>query len=289
MDVVLMLVRNEADRRLIRAGESEIAVQPCEYAAELARRGEDPSVIAVLSELSDRAGAATASTLAALHARRPWLPITLYLALAPDDVRQGTDLVCQGVASGIIFRGIDDVRNGLRQLAARARAMAETARVVEALAPLLAPAAERVLAVCAVESAQPLTVERVAAMLDVSPRTLAWQLHRCALPTPQRLIGWCRLLRVALRLERPHTTTKDVAASLGYPSARALAMHLRRHTALTPAKLRAAGGFAHLVAHIAAELHAGDAAAAPRDAPPRRYAIPSDHPHVIRYVSRPAH
>ena len=82
-----MLVRNEADRRRIGAGEPEIAVQPCEYAAELPRRVEDPSVIAVLSELSDRAGADTASTLAALHARRPWLPITLYLELAPTDVR----------------------------------------------------------------------------------------------------------------------------------------------------------------------------------------------------------
>jgi len=97
----------------------------------------------------------------------------------------------------------------------------------------------------AVEHAGPDTsVERLAAALGHTPRTLRQALHVVGLPSPARVLLWGRLLIAGARLGIDHRKVEDVAFSLGYSTSTSLARAMKRHTGLTPAEVSRQGGMA---------------------------------------------
>jgi AraC-like DNA-binding protein len=242
MFAILALIRGQRDRQAIQTDIGACAeLRFCSRAADLRAEAHRLKPTILISELADQDGIPTSQTLKALHRQSSWLPIYLYIPFAIVDVREAMDLLKHGVVAGVVFRGIDHPGKGLHSLLARAQLDGETAQLLKAVTSLIPSTAVPLAAACAAASAHAGHIDEVAAALATSPRTLQWQLQRERLPTPQRLLGWCRLLRAVLRLERTNAPLKSIAESLGYSSAAALTHHLKRHAGMTPAMARRDG------------------------------------------------
>jgi D-alanyl-D-alanine carboxypeptidase/D-alanyl-D-alanine-endopeptidase (penicillin-binding protein 4) len=95
----------------------------------------------------------------------------------------------------------------------------------------------------AVEHAGPDTsVEKLAAALGHTPRSLHRALDEVGLPAPTRVLLWGRLLLAGARLGRDGRTVEDVAFSLGYATATSLARAMKSQTGLTPSEVSEEGG-----------------------------------------------
>lgn len=95
----------------------------------------------------------------------------------------------------------------------------------------------------AVEHAGPdTTVDKLAAALGHTPRSLRQALDDAGLPAPTRVLLWGRLLLAGARLGRDGRTVEDVAFSLGYSTATSLARAMKSQTGLTPGEVSAEGG-----------------------------------------------
>jgi AraC-like DNA-binding protein len=94
---------------------------------------------------------------------------------------------------------------------------------------------------------EPLPVGRLAHSLGLTERSLRRLCTRERLPSPQWIVGWARLLVAGYHLEEPGRSLASAARTLGYPSATALANHMRRYTGEPPASLRAFGAFQRIV------------------------------------------
>ncbi|MEQ1855042.1 MAG: D-alanyl-D-alanine carboxypeptidase/D-alanyl-D-alanine-endopeptidase [Longimicrobiales bacterium] len=85
-------------------------------------------------------------------------------------------------------------------------------------------------------------VEKLAAALGHTPRSLRQALEEAGLPAPTRVLLWGRLLLAGARLSSDGRTVEDVAFSLGYATATSLARAMKRQTGLTPREVSAHGG-----------------------------------------------
>jgi transcriptional regulator GlxA family with amidase domain len=85
-------------------------------------------------------------------------------------------------------------------------------------------------------------------------RTLDSRLRRAGLPTAERILGWCRVLHAAWRLDRSEDSVERVALAIGLTSASALRNYYRRYAGVPPTEVRAHGGFALLLDHFRAEF-----------------------------------
>ncbi len=95
----------------------------------------------------------------------------------------------------------------------------------------------------AVEHAGPDTsVEKLAAALGHTPRSLHKALDEVGMPAPTRVLLWGRLLLAGARLSRDGRTVEDVAFSLGYATATSLARAMKSQTGPTPREVSEAGG-----------------------------------------------
>jgi D-alanyl-D-alanine carboxypeptidase/D-alanyl-D-alanine-endopeptidase (penicillin-binding protein 4) len=95
----------------------------------------------------------------------------------------------------------------------------------------------------AVEHAGPDTsVEKLAAALGHTPRSLHRALDEVGLPPPTRVLLWGRLLLAGARLTNDGRTVEDVAFSLGYATATSLARAMKSQTGLTPSEVSEEGG-----------------------------------------------
>jgi transcriptional regulator GlxA family with amidase domain len=96
-------------------------------------------------------------------------------------------------------------------------------------------------------ASQPFGLHELAAAALMPERSLR---HYCATRgflTPQRIIGWTRLMHCAFLLEDEGRTIESIADVLGFPSPTALRNQLREYTGCTASQLRARGAF-HTVA-----------------------------------------
>lgn len=88
---------------------------------------------------------------------------------------------------------------------------------------------------------EPVSLVRLAGAARMHERTLRKYCDHSALPSPQWIIGWARLLVAAYYLEEPGRTIQSIAELLHFPSAVALANQIRRYTGLRPSVVRAQG------------------------------------------------
>jgi D-alanyl-D-alanine carboxypeptidase/D-alanyl-D-alanine-endopeptidase (penicillin-binding protein 4) len=95
----------------------------------------------------------------------------------------------------------------------------------------------------AIEHAGPDTsVDKLAAALGHTPRSLRQALEDAGLPAPTRVLLWGRLLLAGARLSRDGRTVEEVAFSLGYATATSLARAMKSQTGLTPSEVSEHGG-----------------------------------------------
>ena len=184
-----------------------------------------------------------AAALRELAATFPSATIAAALVVAPES---GADLALLGKwgISEIIAIGHDDTRQAiearLRRIHARHfRQALALSLPVEASghARALVDAAARVVAAGG-------NVTHLAAMLQLSPRTLTRWCERVGVPPARTLLAWLRVLIAAQRLDDPNRTVRDVAESAGYSSDTALRRVMVAFVGMNPTALRAHGAYA---------------------------------------------
>lgn len=101
---------------------------------------------------------------------------------------------------------------------------------------------------------RPRSVRELAASIGVPRKTMDRRLSKSLALTARQLVGWGRLIAVAMRLEAPAATVEAAAHELGFASPSALRNLLSRYTGLTPTELRNGGGVEYLVKQLAQAL-----------------------------------
>jgi transcriptional regulator GlxA family with amidase domain len=109
------------------------------------------------------------------------------------------------------------------------------------------------LAHCLHHTAKNLSVEQLARMLGVHKRALQYRESRAGLPSPRRIMAWCRALHAAELLERTGLSRSMIAAATGYCSADAMRKSLHR-LGLAGRLLRRKGGLDHAAMALLEEL-----------------------------------
>ncbi|MBX6331637.1 MAG: helix-turn-helix transcriptional regulator [Gemmatimonadaceae bacterium] len=255
---LLAVIRHGPDRRAIAAATGpDVRVIFCDDIADIPRQVVVRQPAAVLMELPDGTDEARLAAIVDLHRRLPSLPLCLYVAYTAADVRIAAHLACRGVVSGVVVRRVDPLAVAIREFLHRVTTSHDELEVLRVLAAYIPPTLGRFFVACANASGGPASIEDIARTAGLSLRTIEWHLQLHGLPTPQRVFGWCRVLRVARRLARSEASVKQVAAEFGYPSAIALARHLKRQTGLTPKAVRGVAGYRR-VAQRAIEAFRGN-------------------------------
>jgi AraC-like DNA-binding protein len=142
----------------------------------------------------------------------------------------------------LLLRDHDDLRASLRR-ELEDRGLEAINRDVIARLRLPDGEAWQVVAHCIRRAATTvLTVEELADEFGVNRRTLHNRLRAAGLPTPERVIGWTRLLLAAALLETSNGSVASIAGRLGFSSESALRGMLVRYARLTTPELRRGDG-----------------------------------------------
>jgi D-alanyl-D-alanine carboxypeptidase/D-alanyl-D-alanine-endopeptidase (penicillin-binding protein 4) len=123
----------------------------------------------------------------------------------------------------------------------RALATARGDRIARALSGRYAPPGPDAVGWAVEHAGVDTSVEKLAAALGHTPRSLRQALEDAGLPAPTRVLLWGRLLLAGARLSHGRTV-EDVAFSLGYSTATSLARAMKRQTGLTPGEVSEKGG-----------------------------------------------
>jgi D-alanyl-D-alanine carboxypeptidase/D-alanyl-D-alanine-endopeptidase (penicillin-binding protein 4) len=184
----------------------------------------------------DRAGAIR--EIAALRERFPALAVVACVEAGYD--LGYFDLGGLGVAGIMPCRQLPATK--IRAELDRALATSRADRIARALQGRYAPPGPDAVG-WAVEHAGPDTsVDKLAAALGHTSRSLRQALEDAGLPAPTRVLLWGRLLLAGARLGRDGRTVEDVAFSLGYSTATSLARAMKKQTGLTPGEVSEEGG-----------------------------------------------
>jgi AraC-like DNA-binding protein len=186
--------------------------------------------------------------VSALRRFRRRSPRTVVLAYCAVSRHVAPLLVAAGHAGidGLLLRGYDDLAASIRDRLVYDGVGAASNDVVQRTV-LPEGLAQDVFAHCVRRAATTvLTVEQLAAELHVNRRTLQNWVRDAGLPSPERIIGWSRLLLVAILLETPSRSVVSVTARVGFSSVAALRSMLSRYAGLKLKEIRQGGGFTRL-------------------------------------------
>lgn len=100
----------------------------------------------------------------------------------------------------------------------------------------------------------PRSVRQLAASLGLPRKTLDRRLARTIALTARELLGWARLIALAIRLETSTMSADAIATELRFASPSAMRNLLQRYAGLTPTELRQRGGSEYLYGRLRAEL-----------------------------------
>jgi AraC-like DNA-binding protein len=100
----------------------------------------------------------------------------------------------------------------------------------------------------------PWSVRQLAASLGLPRKTLDRRLARAIALTARELIGWARLIALAIRLESSTMSADSIADELRFASPSAMRNLLQRYAGLTPTELRQRGGSEYLFGRLRSEL-----------------------------------
>jgi AraC-like DNA-binding protein len=221
------------------------------------------SVERLRDRLSDNAGIVAAlilenrdingrSTLPLIPLLRSWMPHVAIIGYceAPQ-VKTGAlfELARAGV-DDVIFRSFDDGGRLLQAALDSAQRSCAATRVLAQVRPSVDPSIHSIIEYGVNNGQSELTVAGVAAALGVHRRTLVSRCRHAGLPSPQIVLGWCRVFLAAGLLEHPFHTVEHIANELDFPSVSALRNLLRRYVGATATDIRRAGGLDFVVSRF---------------------------------------
>jgi AraC-like DNA-binding protein len=267
--VVALVLDRVARARLVESTRHVAAVRFCALVVDALAAAREPRAAAVIVEGVDADGTPTDALIAVLRRERPSLPVLAYCEASTVASREIVAAVNAG-ASGLLFRGIDDVGLAARSAIERARGHAAATAVLRELGPDVPPSVRPIVEHCLRHAGRALSVQQVAAALGVHRKTVVSRLANADFPEPRILIGWCRLLHLGHALEDGSRPAERVALDLEFASPTAMRNMLRRYTGLRPGEVRENGGLTcvlHLFRRALADARAraaGGTATAPR-------------------------
>ena len=212
-------------------------------ACDLVERGRVFSPDVALWHLGAPSDADPAS-VTALRRFRSSSPRTVILAYCSVSMRVAPLLVAAGRAGidDVLLRGYDDLSESIRHRLAQDNLTDASRRILVRIGMRAGPA-WGVFAHCVRRAATTvLTVEQLAQELGVHRKTLHNWLRAAGLPSPERIIGWSRLLLAATLLEASSRSVSSVALTVGFSSEAAFRSMLARYTGLKSRDLRVRDG-----------------------------------------------
>jgi AraC-like DNA-binding protein len=255
--VVLAAVRDPEWRQDVRirldAWSSVVFVEDVHQLPLAATQNPPDIVLWHLDRLLDVSAEAYTATFQRL---RRVSPCTAVIAYAQVD-RAVASLVLIAGRVGVdrlLLRGYDDLELGLRDIWSSTRI--DTA-IRGALVQLDIPPGSAALAFTHCfrrASTGSITVADWASELHVNRKTLSLWLHAVGLPTPEPLIGWCRVCGVALALADPRRSVARSARMLGFSSPTDLRRMVSRYVGCTPTEMRLAGGVTMVLSRLRAQM-----------------------------------
>lgn len=240
MSVVAALVTNPARLfRLRTALRGRHTVEPCgDWGAVTLLCEKQPVLLAVLDLFAF--GDMSLEPLRQLKRRFPHLTTVAYVTAASDRTRDLFDAGRAGM-DAIIVADVDDAPAQMSTILEQAEARGVASRLRDALLDARPTVRDAVL-LAVTRAHERMTTEDLAATLSLSRRVLAKHLDHAALPSPQRLLTWGRLLVAAHMLEDPHRSADSIAQALHFPSGSAFRNTCQRYLHATPSEIRLRGG-----------------------------------------------
>ncbi|MGD8280258.1 MAG: D-alanyl-D-alanine carboxypeptidase/D-alanyl-D-alanine-endopeptidase [Gemmatimonadota bacterium] len=176
--------------------------------------------------------------IARLRAQRPGLAIIACL-----EVREGQDYFDLGEVGvdGILPSGSSQ-KVKVRSIVDDALATSRAEHICRDLRDRYPAPAPDAIGWAVENAGNDTNVEKLAAALGHTPRSLRQALEEAGFPAPTKVLLWGRLLLAGARLNRDGRTVEDVAFSLGYATATSLARAMKRQTGLTPREISEKGG-----------------------------------------------
>ena len=246
--VVALVIGDRCRARVRGALTGRADIHFCESRGDVLPLAAAAGASAILLEPRDRAGEEVSTTVTAIRAGMPSVPVIAYIA--DDHVSSGDILaLARAGVHDLVRSGFDDVGFALGAALALASAACATEAARGELEGLVAPDSWGFVSYCLTRSHGPISVGAAAAALGLDRRTLVRRLGRASLPSPSRIAGWCRVIAAARLLDEPIYTLEQAALRLEFPSGTALRNMLMRYTGLRPREIRENGG-ARCVLHL---------------------------------------
>ena len=253
--VVALVLGPEERRRVGDAVRSRAVVRFVDRLDELllTLRTEEQPILALLVEPKDRDDRQVAGAVRSLRQRLPTLPIIGYCRIGHEHSAAIRELAVAGVHE-LVFRGVDDSGVMLRSVLGSA-AHATVAEVVLAeLLPLIPAPLHPFIRFSVTSPQHAHSVGGVAGALGINRKTLVNYCARANLPSPGRLLSWCRLLLAAQYLATTTRTVERIALQLDFASDTALRNMIKRYTGMRAQELRHRGGASDVLAHLTRAL-----------------------------------
>jgi AraC-like DNA-binding protein len=260
MGVVLILHQHAAARERLRRAASMAAASgarhelryACEWSGIPSGVGL-PGVACVVVDTYLK-GPFAITEVTNIVRRDPHLPLIVYSDFRQRPAADVVALSRLGVEH-ILTLEVDDDPDRIRELIANATASPIWGMLYEALSHRLTERAVRI-----VQAAFRLTEDRnlgnadLARQFDIHPRVLERSCVSLSLPTPARIVQWCRMLRAAALLADSARTSANIADLMGFPDESTFRRTVKRLTGCTPRALRGPAAVPTVLAMIVEEF-----------------------------------
>jgi AraC-like DNA-binding protein len=249
--VVALVLGSEERRRLCDAVRNRADIRFVERLDEMLStlRTEEQPILALLVEPRDRDERQVAGAVRSLRQRLPTLPIIGYCRIGHEHSASIRELALAGVHE-LVFRGVDDTGVLLRSvLSSAAHATVADAMLAELL-PLIPAPLHPFIQFCLKSPQHAHSVGGVAGALGINRKTLVNYCARAELPSPGKLLSWCRQLLAAHYLATTTRTVERIALQLDFASDTALRNMIKRYTGMRAQDLRHQDGASVVLAHL---------------------------------------
>lgn len=265
---VLALVREVGDQARLRGalrGSGELL--PCQSANDVLSSLTDRGAVAVVVTAYGPTVAEGIGLTRAMRARHPGIPVLVCYDALHTNPRELLAFFQAGAAE-IVQTASDDLRRVFASVLASAGHRVKARQMLDQLNPLIAAQARPLFEYLLEHGDAPLSIEQAASAVGLARRTLEKRLAGLGYPSPETLIGWCRLLLAAHLLEDQGRTFDEVALQMSFPSGMALRSMLKRYTGVSGRAAREdPGPVALILSHLTEQLRAPPTNSASR---PRR-------------------
>ena len=267
---VVALVRELGDQARLRGalrGTGELL--PCQSANDVLSALADRSAVAVVVAAYGPSVAEGIALTRVMRARHPSVPVLVYYDALHTNPRELLAFFQAGAAE-IVQTGNDDLRRVFASVLASAGHRVKARQMLDQLNPLLEAQARPLFEYLLEHGDTPLSIEQAASSVGLARRTLEKRLASIGYPSPETLIGWCRLLLAAHLLEDQARTYDEVALQLSFPSGMALRSMLKRYTGVSGRAAREdPGPVALILRHLKDQLKTPQSTKAVRKRAPR--------------------